>query len=132
MENSAPLRSYMQNRSPEGFDTEGSDSAQPYCLSDHVNVGDTERSISLALGGFAVVSGLCRGSLGGLLTALIGGGLVYRGLTGNCPLYEKLEMSTAGGHRDGQGQLGRQGHVESPRGEDMVNSPNNPYSTGLA
>ena len=88
--------------------------------------------MSLALGGFAVVSGLIRGSLGGLLTALMGGGLVYRGLTGNCPIYEKLEMSTAAGHRDGQGVLGRQGHVGSPRGEDMVNLPDRTHSISLA
>jgi uncharacterized membrane protein len=61
-----------------------------------VNVSDAERWAS-ALGGAALaLYGLKRGMLGGLLLALGGGSLVYRGLSGCCPLYDALGIDTAG------------------------------------
>lgn len=45
------------------------------------NVSDTERWATLISGGAMVLLGLKQGSLRGALTALAGGGLVYRGLT---------------------------------------------------
>jgi hypothetical protein len=124
MEYPAPLRSYMP-RSPEG-----SDDPRRVSSSGEVNVGETERSISLALGGFALGSGLCRGSLGGLLTALIGVGLLYRGLTGHCQLYQTLEMSTARRERELRS-------VSAPVGLQpsqgfSTHSPGTSASTGLA
>ncbi|HLJ10858.1 MAG TPA: DUF2892 domain-containing protein [Planctomycetaceae bacterium] len=65
-----------------------------------VNVSQTERTISAAAGGAALVFGLSRGSLSGLITALVGGGLIYRGLTGHCSVYEALDYSTAGSRED--------------------------------
>lgn len=60
----------------------------------HVNVGDAERVVSL-VGGAALASyGLSRGSLGGMLLALLGGSLVYRGMSGHCPVYGALDLST--------------------------------------
>lgn len=60
-----------------------------------VNVGNNERLAS-ALGGSALVLfGLLRRSLPGLLLATAGGALVYRGLTGYCPLNARLGRNTA-------------------------------------
>jgi hypothetical protein len=59
-----------------------------------VNVGGTERAISALAGGSLLAYGLSRRSLPGLLTAIVGGGLVYRGMTGYCTLYDALGVST--------------------------------------
>ena len=59
--------------------------------SDHVNVGQAERTISAVAGGALALAGLSRGSLGGLALAALGGGLVYRGVTGHCAIKEKLQ-----------------------------------------
>jgi uncharacterized membrane protein len=60
-----------------------------------VNVGDTERMISAIAGGALALYGLRRGSLGGLLVAAVGAALGYRGITGNCQLYERLGIDSA-------------------------------------
>src|SRR5262245_59512123 len=60
-----------------------------------INVGDTERLLSI-LGGAALgLFGISRRSLGGLGLAAVGGSLIYRGMTGNCPCYQSLGVSTA-------------------------------------
>jgi len=60
-----------------------------------INVGDTERLMSV-LGGSALgLFGLSRFSLGGLALAAAGGSLIYRGMTGHCSLYQALDVSTA-------------------------------------
>src|ERR671922_311365 len=54
------------------------------------NVDPTERGMSIAAGGLLLLSGLRRGSF----PFVLGGGfLLYRGATGNCPLYRALESS---------------------------------------
>jgi uncharacterized membrane protein len=70
-----------------------------------VNVGETERIVSAIAGGALVVFGLSRLSLGGLLLAAVGGALGYRGVTGHCDLYERLDID-AGGARRTVGNLG--------------------------
>lgn len=61
----------------------------------HQNVGELERLLSVAGGSALVASGLLRGSFGGMLAALAGGGLIYRGATGHCMLYDQLGISTS-------------------------------------
>jgi uncharacterized membrane protein len=62
------------------------------------NVGNIERWGSV-LGGAALTAyGLKRRSLGGAALALVGAGLVYRGVTGQCQCYRALGINTA---RDG-------------------------------
>jgi uncharacterized membrane protein len=61
-----------------------------------VNVGQTERWASAVGGGALALYGLTRGSLGGVALALIGGSLVYRGVSGHCNLYSAMGVDTSG------------------------------------
>jgi len=59
------------------------------------NIGDSERIISAIAGGALLLHGLTSRSLSGFLTTIVGGGLLYRGISGHCHLYQALDMSTA-------------------------------------
>lgn len=74
-----------------------------------VNLGDTERKVSVAAGAIVALTGLARRDLAGLLIAGVGGALVYRGLSGTCPLYQALGMNTAD---DAADQTRRGIHIE--------------------
>src|SRR5438128_1899588 len=63
-------------------------------MSAHVNVGQIERLASVITGGALGLYGLARRSLAGAALAAIGGSLVYRGLTGHCPVYGALGFDT--------------------------------------
>lgn len=58
--------------------------------SQKINVGSGERWISLLAGTALAVAGLSRRSVGGLLTALGGGYLMYRGQRGYCNMYQMM------------------------------------------
>ncbi len=60
-----------------------------------INVGSTERNLSLLGGGLLLLSGLRRGGFGGIICSLLGGSLLYRGATGHCPPYSSMGLSTA-------------------------------------
>jgi len=55
-----------------------------------VNVGNVERQISLTAGAVAAVFGVARRDVRGLLLAALGAGLVYRGASGHCSVYNAL------------------------------------------
>ena len=59
------------------------------------NVGSTERAVSTAAGAILAVTGLARRSPLGLALAAIGGGLIYRGITGHCPAYRAAGIDTS-------------------------------------
>lgn len=60
------------------------------------NISENERLLSLAGGAGLTLYGLLRRrGLGGLTLAALGGGLLYRGLTGRCAVYSALDMNTA-------------------------------------
>lgn len=59
-----------------------------------LNVGETERILSVAAGAGIIAYGLTRRSLGGLLVALLGGALIQRGASGHCLLYEQLGIDS--------------------------------------
>jgi uncharacterized membrane protein len=61
-----------------------------------VNVGEAERWASAIGGGALAVYGLTRGSVGGIVMALVGGALVYRGASGHCDMYAATGINTAG------------------------------------
>jgi uncharacterized membrane protein len=60
------------------------------------NVGTIERWGSALGGAILGAYGLKRRSLGGAALALLGGGLVYRGIKGYCPCYQALDINTSG------------------------------------
>src|SRR5262245_5842887 len=60
-----------------------------------INIGDGERLISWAGGCAMTIYGFRRRGLGGLMMAIAGAGLIYRGATGHSNLYKALSISTA-------------------------------------
>jgi uncharacterized membrane protein len=64
-------------------------------LAQDVNVGSTERLVSAVAGGALAVAGLRARSVPGALAALVGGALVYRGVSGHCSGYSALGINTA-------------------------------------
>jgi len=84
----------------------------------HHNVSKTERWISSLAGGALIVSGLSRRSAVGTLLALTGGYMVYRGVSGNCMLYQTLGVSTA--NREYKVSRHQGVHVED---EVTINAP---------
>jgi uncharacterized membrane protein len=73
-----------------GQDIVPSDPQQP---SEASNVSDAERWGTLVSGGALVLLGLRQGSLRGALTALAGGGLIYRGVTAKTGIQDTLGMN---------------------------------------
>lgn len=61
----------------------------------NVNVGDVERVVSVMSGGVLTLFGAVRGGLAGLGLAVLGGGLIYRGVTGHCEAYHSLGVDTS-------------------------------------
>jgi len=61
-----------------------------------INVAEAERAVSVMAGSILAVAGVKRRGLPGLLIATLGGGLIYRGATGHCDVYESLGVDTAG------------------------------------
>jgi len=86
----------------------------PNSAAGQINIGTTERTLSALAGGALLAVGLSRRSVPGLVTALIGGSLIYRGITGRCRIYDVLQMSTAG-------KTGRGG--TRPEGDKRNDSP---------
>lgn len=64
---------------------------QPQKPSETSNVSDAERWATLISGGTLVLSGLRQGSLRGALTALAGGGLIYRGVTAQKGIQDTIQ-----------------------------------------
>lgn len=60
-----------------------------------INVGKSERVVSTVTGGLLAAYGLRRRTPGNLLLAGLGGAMLYRGLSGHCPAYKGLGVSTA-------------------------------------
>ena len=69
-----------------------------------VNVGDVERWASTIGGTLCVVQGLRSRSLLGVALAVLGGGLIYRGVSGHCGAYQALKIDTTGKHRSAADQ----------------------------
>jgi uncharacterized membrane protein len=78
------------------------------------NVGDMERWASGIAGGALALYGLAgrRSLFGGLLAAL-GGSLIYRGISGHCPLYGALGLDTRGRPAEHAGDVVQQASEDS-------------------
>lgn len=72
---------------------------EAHTLPSKVNVGDVERWASAIGGSLLVAQGLRSRSLPGVGLALLGGSLLYRGLSGHCGAYQALKIDTTGKHR---------------------------------
>jgi uncharacterized membrane protein len=59
------------------------------------NVSGGERLVSLAAGSILALLGVGRRDLTGLVVAGVGAGLIYRGATGHCSVYESMGIDTA-------------------------------------
>jgi uncharacterized membrane protein len=62
------------------------------------NVGDGERMLSAAAGGLVTWLAIKQGGLLGTGLAILGGGLIYRALSGHCPMYTAMGKNSAGKH----------------------------------
>lgn len=60
-----------------------------------INLSRIERWGSVVGGTALALYGLKHRSLGGIVVSLLGAGLAYRGVSGHCPLYSALDISTA-------------------------------------
>ncbi len=60
----------------------------------HVNVGETERWLSVAGGVGLVLAGLSARGFMGLTLGALGAGMLYRGSTGHCPVYQQLGLNS--------------------------------------
>jgi uncharacterized membrane protein len=69
-----------------------------------VNVSRAERVGSSALGTLLLAAGASRRSIGGAAAGLLGGALLYRGLSGHCHVYQALRFSTADDERTAPAQ----------------------------
>jgi uncharacterized membrane protein len=58
------------------------------------NVAEVERVVSLLGGAYLVLRGMRQGRFLGLGMAALGGGLLFRGATGRCKLYQALGINT--------------------------------------
>src|SRR5215207_9954699 len=65
------------------------------------NVNGVERAVSLTAGGALVMLGMKYGGLGGTLISVLGGGMLLRGATGHCHMYDALGVNTAVGVPEG-------------------------------
>lgn len=64
-----------------------------------INVGDRERLMSTIGGGLLFLTGLARGTWGGVLLSTLGGIAFHRGLTGHCAVYGRYQINTAEPYR---------------------------------
>ena len=65
------------------------------------NISTEEKQWSLWGGAALVAAGIARGKVQGMVLAGLGAGLIYRGSTGHCHMYEMLGVDTSetGPHR---------------------------------
>lgn len=89
------------------------------------NVSTLERGISAVGGALLTTYGLTRRSPQGITAAVVGGTLLYRGLSGHCPVYASIGVTTAGQRRrDAGGNVLRHPaeHLSGSRGVNVEHS----------
>lgn len=62
-----------------------------------INIGQSERMVSIASGAILALEGLAKRNGVGALIAGVGAALIYRGATGRSPIYQTLGINTADG-----------------------------------
>jgi uncharacterized membrane protein len=93
-----------------------------------LNVSNNERLFSIGVGALLALTGVRR-ALPGMLIMGIGGYLVYRGVTGNCKVYEAFNFNTTGSEEAGQGRAVRSipGAIMMQRSVTINRSPAEVY-----
>lgn len=79
-----------------------------------MNVGQSERQISVAAGAALLLYAVFNRSRSSLVTGSLGAYLIWRGQTGHCPVYQAMDINTAQSPRVWQGngqQRGWQGNA---------------------
>lgn len=114
----------LSRREQERTNRERFDVPQESRQEQHVNVGSSERWVSLLAGSSLAIAGLSRGSRLGLGIAALGGALAYRGMTGHCHAYDAMGIDTAEPRRDQVGVPNQRGikvetalHIHRPAEE---------------
>ena len=69
----------------------------PAAPTDSRNVGEMEGALSVGLGVLFVVAALFPRSIKQLVMLSLGSGLLYRGMTGHCGVYQSMGIDTAKG-----------------------------------
>jgi uncharacterized membrane protein len=88
---------YTENNPSLGAENE----FQPQGTGGIINVGDTERMVNVGVGAFLLSSGLhnlTSHPLKGLIRTVLGGVMLYRGVSGHCPIYESLGKTKGVSH----------------------------------
>jgi uncharacterized membrane protein len=94
------MSTYFQSTQSQPLAQSAPDALTPERTDDSsssLNVGSTERTISTTAGALLAAIGLSRRSIPGLALAALGGGLIYRGVTGHCHTFAALGIDTAHG-----------------------------------
>jgi uncharacterized membrane protein len=68
---------------------------EPARPDDSVNIGNTERAALALIGSGMAIGTMVRPRISTLVMGIIGGGLIYRSITGHCPMYAALKINTA-------------------------------------
>jgi uncharacterized membrane protein len=76
------------------------------------NINNTERVASAIAGGALLAYGMKQGGVGGTLMSILGGGLLLRGTTGHCQIYDAAGIDTAHGRLS-----------TSPFGKSLLSGP---------
>lgn len=71
------------------------DAVKKYVTDLNINVSDNERIVSAVAGSGLITYGISKRSLMGALVSVIGTGLLFRGATGHCHLYNAVDKNTA-------------------------------------
>lgn len=69
----------------------------PFPTNEHTNVNTTERALSIASGSlifYKALTNIAKHPIIAIQEAAVGGYLIYRGATGYCPLYAKLDKDS--------------------------------------
>ena len=77
-----------------------------------INVGEDERTLSIVSGALLAALGLSRRSVPGAIVAAVGGGLIFRGVTGNCQIYRALGINSADRSAAPEDYFNRGIHIE--------------------
>jgi uncharacterized membrane protein len=77
------------------------------------NVAHGERMVSVAAGAILVWQGLMRRTTPGFIAAGVGAAMVFRGISGRCPMYAALGMNTAESDNSVEEEVASRGvHIE--------------------